>query len=446
MPKVWEDFIRLDDVEKPAKQGSGRTERFARWACPHCAAVIEALEKDAIDKKAMVCARHFWGCKPCPKRPENDMRGQPKRKDLEERLAAMEEREKRAEEERGRVEQRLQRAEERERLLSETAMHLSTQLRHYKAKGAELSMSSSHNTLSLPINELAFGREFVLRSLQSDVLLRQLSSPKRAVLQLVDLYAHAHTINKDQLELFKKAFSSMGASAAMSVVQRCYGDTVDPVLSRLCASVQAMERDMPDLQEYAKSNAAEEALCLMHLHNACRRVDVKPLSREGFSALFLGEYEEVRRRFAGYKTVSRVEMRRFLTEEAEGKVFWLALCRRCGLPQAAYDAAIYQIEHLLNSSWGGKDHYLNYLVLFTTLNNSAEFRYGPGEVKMIIVGSHKYRFIQRFNKWATTVSSDTPLDGFLKIESEHYALPAICITGSRQLDIKDCLRGKRQRT
>tara|TARA_B100000575_G_C23093790_1_gene630715 strand:+ start:335 stop:1621 length:1287 start_codon:yes stop_codon:yes gene_type:complete len=316
----------------------------------------------------------------------------------------------------------------------------------HRGSGLGQGGASSSNTVALPTNESAFGLDFVRRALESDSLLRQLSSPKRAVLQLVDLYAHANAIDSDQLELFKKAFASMGSAAAMGVVKRCYGDAVEPALERMGALVQNMERDIPDLVASARSGAAEEALCLMHLHNVCRRVDVEPLSRDGFSALYLGEYTEVRLRFAGYVRVTRMDMRRFFSDEPEGERFWLALCRRCGLPARPYDASVYQIEHILNDSWGGADHYANFMVLFSALNNSAEFRYGPGEVKMITLGAVKYRLVQRFAKWDRAQPGSAPRDSFFKIESEHYALPAITITGERQLVLKECLRGKQNIT
>lgn len=64
--RIWEDFAELSDRNGAAKQGTSRTETFARWQCPYCPAVVEALAADAKDKKAVVCARHFWGADPCP--------------------------------------------------------------------------------------------------------------------------------------------------------------------------------------------------------------------------------------------------------------------------------------------------------------------------------------------------------------------------------------------
>ena len=59
---------------------------------------------------------------------------------------------------------------------------------------------------------------------------------------------------------------------------------------------------------------------------------MRPLSRAGFSALCLGEYDDVRLRFAGRASVRRDEVVRFLRDEAAGKVFWRGLCARAVLP------------------------------------------------------------------------------------------------------------------
>ena len=52
-----------------------------------------------------------------------------------------------------------------------------------------------------------------------------------------------------------------------------------------------------DIAHKSRGAEAEDALCVMHLHAACKRVGVRPLSREGFSVLYLGEYAEIRERF-----------------------------------------------------------------------------------------------------------------------------------------------------
>ena len=287
-------------------------------------------------------------------------------------------------------------------------------------------------------------RDFILRALQSDALLRQMSPTKRAAAQLLDLYGHLPGADRGQFELFKKAFASMGAAAAVGVVRRHFWDGTNAVLEEAVARLVEMEGHFPEMGAHAAAKAAEEALCLMHLENACRRVGVRPLTRAGFSALYLGEYNEVRQRFAGYVTVRREDMIKFLRDEEIGKAFWRGLCTRAGLPVAPYDGNVLQIEHILNTAWGGADHYLNYMALHRPLNNSAEFRYGPGEVKMILLGAHKFAFVQRFARWDKATDPSMPRDAFLKIESEHYALPAVSLRG-RQLQLRESL-AKRART
>ena len=263
-------------------------------------------------------------------------------------------------------------------------------------------------------------------------------------MQLLDLYAQSQTHDEAQLELFKKAFSNMNSSASIGIVQRFYGDSVDSGLVQASKRLTEQEASIPDLSTNSQVRAAEEALCVMHLHNACRRIGIHPLTRAGFSALYLGEYAEVRTRFSGCVRVTCNDIRRFLRDEPSGRLFWTALCQRCGLPRDSYDSSKYQIEHVLNDSWGGADHYINFMVLFTQLNNSAEFRYGPGEVKMITLGKNKYQLVQRFARWDQKAGGNVPRDEFFKIESEHYALPPVSITGGHQLKIRDCLSGKKR--
>lgn len=301
------------------------------------------------------------------------------------------------------------------------------------------------NQLTMPAHEGDFCRHFIRQAMASDALLRQMSPSKRVALQLLDLYAQTGAHDAEQFEFFKKAYSTMCAQAAMSVVRRFYGEATDPTLERAAAQIGTLEASMPELEQEKQKERADEALCLFHLHNACRRVGVKPLTRAGFSALYLAEYAEVRERFAGKVRVTRDEIRKFLQDEAEGCKFWLALCARCGLPVKPYDPQKYQIEHILNGSWGGADHYINFMVLQTLVNNAAEFRYGPGEVKMITLGLAKYQLVQRFARWIQLVGKDVPRDAFWKIEAEYYSLPPISITGSRQLQLRECVGGKRQK-
>lgn len=302
------------------------------------------------------------------------------------------------------------------------------------------------NQLAIPAHEGDFCRQFIRQAMASDTLLRQMSPSKRVALQLLDLYAQTSNHDAAQFELFKKAYSTMCAQAAMTVVSRFHGEDTDPTLERAAAQISTLEASMPELEQEKQAERADEALCLFHLQNACRRVGFKPLTRAGFSALFLAEYAEVRTRFAGRVRVMRDEIRKFLQDEPEGRKFWLALCARCGLPVEPYHPSKYQIEHIKNSSWGGADHYINFMVLPTLLNNAAEFRYGPGEVKMITLGPVKYQLVQRFAKWHMGADQDVPRDAFWKIEAEYYALQPISITGARQMNLRECVGGKRKHT
>ena len=64
---------------------------------------------------------------------------------------------------------------------------------------------------------------------------------------------------------------------------------------------------------------------------------------------------------------------------------------------------------------GGADHYyLNYAVLHTPLNNSADIKYGPGEVK---TGCSIYSFVQRFARWDKAAPVATLRDSFLSVDA-----------------------------
>ena len=76
--KVWDDFQRLEDILKPAKQGANRNELYARWKCPHCEEVVEVLAAESGKRKQGAFGYHFWNkTKPCPNRPVEDVRGKP---------------------------------------------------------------------------------------------------------------------------------------------------------------------------------------------------------------------------------------------------------------------------------------------------------------------------------------------------------------------------------
>ena len=81
--EVWENFLRLDDQEELARQGSQRNELFARWQCPNCPFIVKTLAQRAKRGKADACAYHYWRSEtPCPGRPADDLRGKPKAKDV----------------------------------------------------------------------------------------------------------------------------------------------------------------------------------------------------------------------------------------------------------------------------------------------------------------------------------------------------------------------------
>eukprot|EP00966_Prymnesium_polylepis_P252658 5840919-Prymnesium_polylepis.1 len=138
-------------------------------------------------------------------------------------------------------------------------------------------------------------------------------------------------------------------------------------------------------------------------------------------------------RFAGATTVRRDQMKKFFCEDHTGRRAWLALCTKAGLPANPFDPQLYQIEHILNSAWGGADHYLNYAVLHTPLNNSSEFRYGPGEVKMILLGRAVHGFVQRFARWDKAAPAATPRDAFLSVEENAFSLPVVSLLNTNTI-------------
>eukprot|EP00966_Prymnesium_polylepis_P136044 3143724-Prymnesium_polylepis.1 len=65
--KVWADFVCV-----------GVKGRYTFFQCPYCPFKPCARSDDAVDKKSVVCGRHFWGADPCPSRPSWDERGIPR--------------------------------------------------------------------------------------------------------------------------------------------------------------------------------------------------------------------------------------------------------------------------------------------------------------------------------------------------------------------------------
>jgi BMFP domain-containing protein YqiC len=134
--------------------------------------------------------------------------------------------------------------------------------------------------IPLPSNEDLFLRSFLQQMISSDDLLRQMVAPKRAAAQLLNLYAQIDGAAREQFELFQKAFAVNTAEAALDVVRRSYGEATDSMLVHAAGKLAELQRDFPELAERAKSNdAAEDALCLTHLHAVCKRAGVSVHTR-----------------------------------------------------------------------------------------------------------------------------------------------------------------------
>lgn len=75
--EVWADFVYKGVVTKQAKAGTG-DERYHQWTCPHCGVLVDAIVSEK-NYKAVACRNHFWNkTGSCQKRPDTDLRGQPK--------------------------------------------------------------------------------------------------------------------------------------------------------------------------------------------------------------------------------------------------------------------------------------------------------------------------------------------------------------------------------
>ena len=84
-PEVWSDFSRLSDrvgLSKKQHSQSATETTYARWQCPYCPEVVEAVSNEGAKvQKSVACKWHFWNLsQPCKGRPVHDLRGQPKTK------------------------------------------------------------------------------------------------------------------------------------------------------------------------------------------------------------------------------------------------------------------------------------------------------------------------------------------------------------------------------
>ena len=274
--------------------------------------------------------------------------------------------------------------------------------------------------------------------MRNDALHSQMTRPKWAAMQLIDYFCSQVQVDLDQLEFFKKAYATMPAKKALHLVG-VHHAVVDCIINEIAEHLHVVEQELPELASPAKVAAELEAISLLHLHAACRRNDIRPPNRVQFGALYLGQYREVQQRFAGYVSVTTAEMINFLRDEMAGKVFWRNLCVAAGLPSLPYNSTVYEIEHVLNKAWGGPNHFLNYMILFGALNRSAEFLFGPGEVKLAALGRLRYTHVQKFCKWHAAQDASMPRDAFCRIQEHYYALPPISLSG-KQLTLRECKR------
>merc|ERR1712166_491479 len=77
---------------------------------------------------------------------------------------------------------------------------------------------------------------------------------------------------------------------------------------------------------------------------------------------------------------------------------------------------------------GGADHPLNYMVLWKALNGSAEFKFGPSHLKMIMVGRKTFEHVQGFAKWcADPTKRSEPRYNFL-LSKEKDKMPKVDLT------------------
>ena len=161
---------------------------------------------------------------------------------------------------------------------------------------------------------------------------------------------------------------------------------------------------------------AEDAMCFAQLEQLFRRVRVPMRTREQLAALYLGQYAEVRAHFAGKVRVTCAQMVVWLKEHPVGKLFWMRLALRCGLPVASFDSTLYQIEHIQNAAWAGADHFFNFMILFAPINNSVEFRTGPCHLKMIALGRRQFEYVQRFARWHMETKSIVARSAFAAVD------------------------------
>lgn len=261
--------------------------------------------------------------------------------------------------------------------------------------------------------------------MRNDTLHSQMTRPKRAAMGVVDYFTSGTSVDQEQLELYKKAYATTSSKKALAIVRSVF-TKVDPIVVQIASRLDVAETNRPEL--CVDREDADNAICLLHLHAACRRVHVQPLSRSGFSALYLGQYREIQERFAGLASITTKQIITFLRDVPKGIIFWHHLCVAAGIQPQPYDSKTFQVEHVHNHAWGGPDHFSNYMILHAALNRCVEFRFGPGEVKMAVIGRVKYEYVQRFVTWSAKQPVDRPRDAFCRMSENYFALPPIELT------------------
>ena len=178
--------------------------------------------------------------------------------------------------------------------------------------------------------------------------------------------------------------------------------------------VQEAQDRLQQLQE--AEVAAEDAMCLTQLRLLYKRVKVPWQTRQQMAAMYLGWYAELHEYLARAPHASCATIRTWLCNHPDGQRCWFAIQERCGWPPGPYDASLYEVEHVLNAAWGGADHALNFMILPRAINNSIEFRCGPGHLKMILLGRPLFELVQRFARWDKEQPLRVPRSRFLDQE------------------------------
>ena len=295
----------------------------------------------------------------------------------------------------------------------------------------------SNDSIVAPLNvAMAFLRDLCVsgsRGLRKAELTRLVDSLDRARQAQADAQDEAQQANGRVAELEQQVADAERRVETLEAVVR------EPASVDSVAQIDALEARLSQLRD--AETVAEDAMCLEQLRVLFKRVRAPWLTRDGFGALYIGQYHEILDHFSRHVTVSCAQIISWLCEHQTGKRFWLALCVNAGLEPSAYDPNVFQVEHVHNAAWGGCDHPLNFMVLWSDVNNSVEFRTGPCHLKMIMLGRRNFEAVQRFARWNIKAPAATARATFVHDDK----MPTTCIlpNGLRQTTITLC--GKRER-